>query len=69
MNSLIKTYFKVGGYHIAINTVNEKILKEAKQFPTEHADVMIKISGFSAQFVSLDEGLQVALIERAGKEP
>ena len=65
LNSLIKTYFEAGGYHIAINTVNERILKEARRFPTEHADVMIKISGFSTQFVTLDGGLQVALIERA----
>ncbi len=65
LNSLIKTYFSAGGFHIAINTVNDEVLEEAKKHPIEHTDVMVKISGFSTQFVTLDEDMQNALIERA----
>lgn len=65
LNSLIKAYFSKGGFHIAVNTVNEGVLKEAKEHPEENPDVMVKISGYSTQFVTLDENMQSALIERA----
>lgn len=63
--SLIKAYFNAGGYHIAVNTVNEGVLWEAKAHPDENSDVMVKISGYSAQYVKLDDAIQNAIIERA----
>lgn len=65
LKSLIKTYFKSGGFHIAINMLNSDILERAKDKPREYCDLMIKISGYSTQFVKLDESMQNALIERA----
>lgn len=66
--ALIKSYFKAGGFHIAINTVNAEILENAQRRPEEYSDVMVKISGYSAQFTKMSEGIQNAVIERAHKE-
>jgi pyruvate-formate lyase len=35
--------------------------------PEEHQDVMVRISGFSAKFVTLDKKWQQALVDRAEK--
>lgn len=67
-SSVIRTYFEAGGYHLAMNTVDAKLLKDAKINPTEHKDVMVKISGYSTYFTGLDETIQNAVIERAFQE-
>ena len=65
LTSLIKTFFESGGFHLAVNTIDAKLLKQAKQNPIEHTDIIIKISGYSTQFTSLNEAIQDAVIERA----
>ena len=65
LTSLIKSFFKSGGFHLAVNTIDAKILEQAKQNPTEHTDIIVKISGYSAKFTSLNEVIQDAVIERA----
>ncbi len=68
LNTIIKTFFDAGGFHLAVNTVDAKLLEQAKQNPKEYADVMVKISGYSAQFTTLRENIQNAVIERATTE-
>jgi pyruvate-formate lyase len=65
--NLIKTYFESGGWHLAVNTVDAEILQKAKVNPAYYTEVLVKISGYSAKFVRLDEQLQNAIIERAKK--
>lgn len=65
LSALIKSFFKAGGFHIAVNTVDAKLLEEAKKHPGEHSDIMVKISGYSTQFIPLSEEIQNAVIERA----
>lgn len=65
LTPLIKTFFESGGFHLAVNTVDAKLLKQAKQNPSEHTDVMVKISGYSTYFTTLNEEIQNAVIERA----
>ncbi len=62
--SLVDTYFAAGGWHIAFHLADSKVLREAQADPDRHKDFMIKISGFSTAFVSLDRAMQNALIER-----
>ncbi len=63
--AVLRTYFSAGGYHLAINTVNADLLKEAIAHPEEHSDIMVKISGYSAKFVTLSDSIQTAVVERA----
>ena len=67
LRSLVTTYFQRGGFHVHFNVVSADELREAKAHPERHAALTIRVSGYSARFVTLDEMLQDALIERAGK--
>lgn len=63
--ALIRTYltdFK--GWQIQFNIVSGKKLKEAQRKPEEYKDLLVKVAGYSAQFISLDKKLQDQIIFR-----
>jgi len=62
--SLIKTYFDLGGYHIQFNCVSSETLKEAQLDPEKHKQLIVRVAGFSAYFVYLDQDLQDEIIKR-----
>ena len=62
--ALIKTYMDLGGYHVQFNCVSSDVLKDAQLHPEEHRDLLVRVAGFSAYFVYLDEATQNELIER-----
>jgi formate C-acetyltransferase len=64
LRQTLETYFRLGGFHLHFNLVDADRLREAQAHPQAHADLLVRISGFSAQFVTLDERLQNGLIER-----
>lgn len=63
--AIVKAYFQKGGFNLAINLTDPATLEAAKAEPESYPDVMVKISGFSTQFVGLREEIQSAVIERA----
>jgi pyruvate-formate lyase len=65
IRELVDTYFGMGGMHVHFNTPSSADLREAQRQPGEHENLMIRVSGFSARFVRMDEQWQEALIERA----
>jgi len=67
IRQIVETYFRQGGFHIHLNILDADQLREAKSNPEQHADLLVRISGLSAQFVALDERLQDGLIARAEK--
>jgi formate C-acetyltransferase len=64
LQQLIKTYFQNGGFHLHLNIQDARTLREAQESPDAHADLLVRISGFSARFVILNKQLQNAIIER-----
>lgn len=66
-SAMIKAYFEAGGAHLAVNIADAKTLEKAKEYPMEYSDLMVKISGYSAKFISLKEAIQDAIIKRANK--
>jgi formate C-acetyltransferase len=64
MQQIVETYFKKGGFHLQFNIVSAKDLRKAKEKPDEHQELTIRISGYSARFVTLAPHWQDALIER-----
>jgi len=62
--SLIKTYMDLGGYHIQFNCVSSETLKDARLYPEEHRDLVVRVAGFSAFFIHLDEETQDEIIRR-----
>ncbi len=67
IGELVQAYFEVGGFHLHINIADTNTLRESMVCPEEHQDVMVRISGFSAKFVTLDKKWQQALVDRAEK--
>ncbi|GHV14700.1 formate C-acetyltransferase [Spirochaetia bacterium] len=64
LRSLVETYFAEGGQEIQFNVVNRETLLEAQREPQKHRNLVVRVSGFSAYFVSLDKILQDEIIKR-----
>ena len=63
--ALIKTYMDLGGYHIQFNCVSSDTLKDAQKNPENYNDLVVRVAGFSAYFIHLDEGVQNEIIKRS----
>lgn len=62
--SLIKTYFDLGGYHVQFNCVSGETLKDAQLHPENYRDLVVRVAGYSAYFVTLDKDTQDDIIKR-----
>ena len=62
---LLKGFFGQGGLEIGINVVREEQLREAQAKPEEHGHLMVRVFGFSTQFISLDPELQEYVIAKS----
>ncbi|HCE46492.1 MAG TPA: hypothetical protein DET40_23350 [Lentisphaeria bacterium] len=67
IRQIIETYFSQGGSHLQFNIISPEDLRGAREQPEDHQDLTVRISGYSARFVTLDPRWQDALIERAEK--
>lgn len=61
---LIEEYFEKGGLEIQFNTLDRETLIEAQKNPMKYRDLIVRVSGFSAFFVTLEETLQNEIIKR-----
>ena len=62
--SLIEIYFKEGGLHVQLNHVSAEDMIEAKKEPDKYKSLRVRVSGFSATFVKLEEAIQDNVIAR-----
>jgi len=62
--ALIQTLFDMEGWHVQINCVSTKMLKDAVKHPENYKDLVVRVAGYSALFVSLDPVLQKDIIKR-----
>lgn len=65
MFSYVKTYFELGGMQIQLNVVTSDMLKDAMAHPENYRNLLVRISGYNAYFVTLNCDMQLELIERA----
>jgi formate C-acetyltransferase len=63
--SYVKTYFDLGGMQMQLNVVTSAMLRDAMAHPEEYRNLIVRISGYNAYFVTLNRDLQIELIERA----
>ncbi|MFW9998352.1 MAG: pyruvate formate lyase family protein [Candidatus Odinarchaeota archaeon] len=63
--AFVKTYMKQGGEQIQFNVVDAKTLRDAQQYPENHRDLIVRVWGFSAYFVTLRPEYQENIIARA----
>ncbi len=65
MFSYTKTFFDLGGMQMQMNVVTSETLKDAMAHPENYRNLLVRISGYNAYFVTLNRDLQMELIERA----
>jgi pyruvate-formate lyase len=64
MYSYVKTYFEQGGMQMQFNVVSSDTLKDAMANPENYQNLLVRISGYNAYFVTLNKEMQIELIER-----
>jgi pyruvate-formate lyase len=60
----LKVWHEKGIPHTQFNVVSSEELREAKAQPEEHADLIVRVAGYSAHFIDLAENTQDSIIER-----
>ena len=60
-----KAYADLGGMQMQFNVISSDTMRAAMADPDSYLDLMVRISGYNAYFVSLDKELQLELIRRA----
>jgi pyruvate formate-lyase/glycerol dehydratase family glycyl radical enzyme len=63
--SYVKAYTDLGGMQMQLNVVSSKTLRDAMEHPENYQNLLVRISGYNAYFVSLNREMQIELIERA----
>ena len=62
--ALIRTYFGKGGFALSFNVVNPETLKHAQIHPEQHGNLLVRVHGYSAHYVTLSKEYQDLLIAR-----
>ena len=60
-----KAYAGMGGMQMQLNVVSSDTLRDAMEHPENYQNLLVRISGYNAYFVTLNREMQLELIERA----
>jgi len=66
--ALLRVYFERGGQEVQINCVSKEILRDASENPENYKDLVVRVSGFSAFYITLDQSVQKDILERTEYE-
>lgn len=64
LEALLSAWFAQGGSQAMISVLSRGDLEEALREPARHANLMVRVGGFSARFVELDPGTQREILAR-----
>jgi len=62
--ALIETHFSLGGTMINMNIIDRDDILEAHKNPDTHADLIVRVTGFSAYFASLSREFRQFVVDR-----
>lgn len=62
--ALCRAYFDNKGMHVQFNVIDKAILVDAQKHPEQHKDLVVRVAGYSAQFISLAKEVQDNIIDR-----
>ncbi|MDX9853721.1 MAG: pyruvate formate lyase family protein, partial [Tenuifilaceae bacterium] len=65
---LVRTYFRMDGHHIQFNVTDAQTLRDAQKHPEKHADLIVRVAGYSDYFNDLTPELQEEVISRTEHE-
>jgi choline trimethylamine-lyase len=64
LGAMIQAFFALGAFHVQFNTVSSKVLRAAQAKPEAYKDLLVRVAGYSTQFVNLSKSMQDAIIAR-----
>lgn len=62
--AFLRTFIAMKGWHIQFNVISREQLLEAKKEPEKHRDMIVRVAGYCAQFITLDPTTQDDIISR-----
>ncbi|MDT8902597.1 glycyl radical protein [Anaeroselena agilis] len=66
--ALIRAYFALGAFHVQFNVISTETLRRAQENPEDYRDLLVRVAGYSTQFVNLSREAQDAIIARTTYE-
>lgn len=64
LSALVRTCFSMGGIQLQFNTTDREVLRKAMEHPEEYANLVVRVSGFSAYFTWLGRDVQEDILAR-----
>ncbi|MGN0658413.1 MAG: glycyl radical protein [Emergencia sp.] len=64
LETVLKAHFAMKGSHMQINVVDDETLRDAQKHPEKYRNMLVRVAGYSAFFVDLEENIQENIIER-----
>ncbi len=68
LGAMIQSFFALGAFHVQFNTISTETLLKAQEHPDEYKDLLVRVAGYSTQFVNLSKAMQDAIILRNAHE-
>lgn len=65
--SLMDGFLKLGGFFLQLDAMDVQTLLDAQKNPRNHKTLSVRVSGWNARFVTLDEQWQTMIIERTAQ--
>ncbi len=66
--TLMKGFRNLKVWHVQFNTVDTDTLLDAQRYPEQYRDLVVRVAGYSALFVTLDKATQDDIIHRTVHE-
>ena len=63
--AVVQSFFNMGAFHIQFNTLSTQTLRDAQAHPEQYKDLLVRVAGYSTQFVHLSKTLQDSIIARS----
>ena len=64
LGALLQSYFSLGAFHVQFNVVSNEVLRDAQKHPENYKDLLVRVAGYSTQWVNLSLEMQEAIIAR-----
>ncbi len=68
LGAMIQSFFSLGAFHVQFNTISTEVLRQAQAEPEKYKDLLVRVAGYSTQFVNLSREMQDAIIARTAHE-
>lgn len=68
LGAMVQSFFSLGAFHVQFNTLSTEVLRKAQENPDQYRDLLVRVAGYSTQFVNLSRSMQDAIIARSAHD-